>query len=102
MIGGFINSRTVALPDYNNIQGNQTDFATNYMDQFQIAPYYLYSNTDKFYFTGFAEHHFAGLLTNKIPPVQAPGLVPGGGRNNLLSFRRTDLYGNSSGIGKHL
>ncbi len=66
-IGGFLNNNSVALPDDNHIQGNQTLVSTSYLDHLQLAPYYFYSNTDHFYATGFVEHHFAGLLTNKIP-----------------------------------
>ena len=66
-VGGFLNNRDVSFPDYNHLQGNQTVAASSYLDNFQLVPYYLYSNTDHFYATGFVEHHFAGLLTNKIP-----------------------------------
>jgi hypothetical protein len=66
-IGGFLNDRSVAVPDYNHFNGNQTEVASGYLGHFQLAPYYLYSNTDHFYAVGFAEHHFNGLLTNKIP-----------------------------------
>lgn len=37
------------------------------MNSFQLAPYYLYSTTASFYSTANIEHHFNGLLTNKIP-----------------------------------
>jgi hypothetical protein len=65
--GGFLNNRQVALPDYNQINGDQTFLAAGYLGHFQLAPYYQYSNTDHFYTAGFVEHHFNGLLTNKIP-----------------------------------
>lgn len=66
-VGGFLGDQHVDFVDYNHIQGNQTQAASTYLETFQLAPYYLYSNTDRFYATGYAEHHFAGLLTNKIP-----------------------------------
>jgi hypothetical protein len=66
-IGGFLNDKSVAVPDYNHFDGNQIGFVNTYMRYYQLAPYYLYSNTDPFYFSGFLEHHFNGLLTNKIP-----------------------------------
>jgi hypothetical protein len=69
-IGGFLNSKSVAVPDYNQFNGNQIGFAATYMRYYQLAPYYLYSNTDPFYFSGFVEHHFNGLLTNKIPGLR--------------------------------
>ena len=38
-----------------------------YLNSFQLAPYYRYSNTESFYAVAHLEHHFNGLLTNKIP-----------------------------------
>jgi hypothetical protein len=32
-----------------------------------LAPYYRYSNAEKFYVLAHVEHHFNGLITNKIP-----------------------------------
>ncbi|TDX02262.1 DUF5686 and carboxypeptidase regulatory-like domain-containing protein [Dinghuibacter silviterrae] len=66
-IGGFLNDRNVAFQDDDHFQGNLTLAASPYMNNFQLLPYYAYSNTDRFYAEGHVEHHFAGLLTNKIP-----------------------------------
>ncbi len=66
-IGGFLNAAHVEIPDYQHFNGNQTYRGQNYLNSFQLAPYYRYSNTEKFYTTLHAEHHFNGLLTNKIP-----------------------------------
>jgi hypothetical protein len=82
-IGGFINNRSVALPDYNHFNGNQTDIASTYLESFQLAPYYLYSNTAHFYAVGHVEHHFAGLLTNKIPLFRRLNWYLVGGVNYL-------------------
>jgi hypothetical protein len=57
----------VNIPDFTHFNGNQTSFNFNYLNSFQLAPYYRYSNTEKFYSLLHAEHHFNGLLTNKIP-----------------------------------
>lgn len=65
--GGFLNNNSVAIPDLQHFNGNQTFFNGNYLNSFQIAPYYRYSNAEPFYLLGHAEHHFNGLLTNKIP-----------------------------------
>lgn len=65
--GGFLNDKSVAIPDLQHFNGNQTFFNGNYLNSFQIAPYYRYSNAEPFYLLGHAEHHFNGLLTNKIP-----------------------------------
>jgi hypothetical protein len=66
-IGGFLNTRSVYSPDYQHFNGNQTIAASEYLNSFQLAPYYALSTTASFYATGHLEHHFNGLLTNKIP-----------------------------------
>jgi hypothetical protein len=66
-IGGFINKDSVNIQDYTHFNGNQYFLAEDYLNSFQIAPYYLYSNTEKFYTTAHAEYHLNGFLTNKIP-----------------------------------
>jgi hypothetical protein len=66
-IGGFINDRSVFIQDYQHFNGNQTAIANHYLNGFQLAPYYANSTTASFYATGHIEHHFNGLLTNKIP-----------------------------------
>ena len=66
-IGGFLNRQSVFIQDYQHFNGNQTLFANTYLNSFQLAPYYANSTTAPFYATGHIEHHFNGLLTNKIP-----------------------------------
>jgi len=66
-IGGFINSNKVPIQDYQHFNGNQLIFASQYLNSFQIAPYYANSTTASFYAVGHLEHHFNGFLTNKIP-----------------------------------
>jgi hypothetical protein len=65
--GGFLNNRHVDIPDFQHFNGNQILFTFDYLNTFQLAPYYRYSNTEKLYAVLHAEHHFNGLLTNKIP-----------------------------------
>jgi hypothetical protein len=65
--GGFLNHNAVAIPDLQHFNGNQTFYNIKYLNSFQLAPYYRYSNAEEFYVFGHAEHHFNGLLTNKIP-----------------------------------
>jgi hypothetical protein len=55
------------VQDYQHFNGNQTFFASEYMNSFQVAPYYANSTTASFYAVGHIEHHFNGFLTNKIP-----------------------------------
>ena len=66
-IGGFFDSTQAGIPDLKHFDGNQTFYNITYLNSFQLAPYYRYSNDRKFYAYGHAEHHFNGLLTNKIP-----------------------------------
>ncbi|CAN5705469.1 DUF5686 and carboxypeptidase regulatory-like domain-containing protein [soil metagenome] len=66
-IGGFLNDRSVFIQDYRHFNGNQIIFASKYLNSFQVAPYYANSTTASFYATAHVEHHFNGLLTNKIP-----------------------------------
>lgn len=66
-IGGFLNSNKVYVPDYQHYLGNQTSLAENYMNGFQLLPYYQYSNTSKFYSQSNIEYHLNGFLSNKIP-----------------------------------
>lgn len=69
--GGFINAADVELPDYRHFNGNQTFYNIKYLNSFQLAPYYRYSTTASFYATAHAEHHFNGLLTNKVPLLRS-------------------------------
>lgn len=66
-IGGFLNDKKVFMQDYQHFQGNQIVFSAPYLNSFQLAPYYQYSNTAPFYTTVHAAYHLNGLLTNKIP-----------------------------------
>ncbi|MBL7745440.1 MAG: carboxypeptidase-like regulatory domain-containing protein [Chitinophagaceae bacterium] len=66
-IGGFLNAKKAEIPDFQHFNGNQVYSIRKYLDAFQMAPYYRYSNTESFYTVAHIEHHFNGLLTNKIP-----------------------------------
>lgn len=65
--GGFLNSKAVQLQDMKHFAGNRILMAKDYLSVFQLPEYYSYSNTDKLYAAAFAEHHFNGFITNKIP-----------------------------------
>jgi len=110
-IGGFLNTRSVYIQDYQHFNGNQTLFANDYLNSFQLAPYYANSTTASIYTTGHIEHHFNGFLTNKIPLFRRLNwyLVGGsnafyvsrnnnyvevfGGLENIVKFFRVDLVG---------
>ena len=66
-VGGFLNNKQVFVQDYQHFNGNQLPAASQYVNSFQLAPYYANSTTASAYLLGHVEHHFNGLLTNKIP-----------------------------------
>ncbi len=66
-ISGFSNTTKVFIPDYQHYQGNQLFLSTPFLNSFQLAPYYQYSNTEKLNISAHIEYHLNGLLTNKIP-----------------------------------
>jgi hypothetical protein len=65
--GGFFNNRKVYIQDYQHFNGNRTGAASEYVNSFQLARYYANSTAANWYSFGHVEHHFNGLLTNKIP-----------------------------------
>lgn len=66
-IGGFLNSKTVFIQDYQHFNGNRSTLAAEYLNSFQLSSYYANSTISSFYAMMHLEHHFNGLLTNKIP-----------------------------------
>ncbi len=66
-IGGFLHSKKVFIQDYQHFNGNRSVGASEYVNSFQLAKYYANSTVAPFYSFGHLEHHFNGLLTNKIP-----------------------------------
>ncbi|MBO9635193.1 MAG: carboxypeptidase-like regulatory domain-containing protein [Chitinophagaceae bacterium] len=110
-VGGFFNDRKVPIQDYQHFNGNQLIFASDYLNSFQLAPYYQNSTTASFYTTAHLEHHFNGLLTNKIPLFKKLNwhLVGGGnafyvdrdnnyvevfaGLENIFKVLRVDIVG---------
>lgn len=68
--GGFLNKNYVGLPDAKHLNGNQTFYAGNYLNSFQLAPYYQFSNTAPILGIGHAEWHLNGWLSNKIPALR--------------------------------
>lgn len=66
-IGGFLNSKKVFIQDFQHFSGNRSTRASEYVNSYQLARYYANSADNSFYTFGHLEHHFNGLLTNKIP-----------------------------------
>lgn len=65
--GGFLNSNYASLPDMNHVADNEIVLASPYLSSFQLAPYYMFSNTASLYGEAHVEYNLNGLLTNKIP-----------------------------------
>ena len=67
-VGGFLNTSYVSVPDLMHLYGNRgIGYASPYMESFQFAQYYQFSNKESFYTEGHLEYHLNGLLSNKIP-----------------------------------
>ncbi len=108
--GGFLQKDSVAVSDYQHFNGNQVVIASSFLNSFQLLPYYAYSNTAKHYLQVNVEHHFNGMLTNKIPLLKqwnwhlVAGLngfylnessnyiEPFVGLENILRIIRIDMY----------
>jgi hypothetical protein len=91
-MGGFIDATKVFVPDYQHYLGNETAIASQYLNGFQLLPYYQYSNTEKFYSTAHVEYHLNGLLTNKIPGFRKLNCFFVLGANALYIDNNTHYY----------
>lgn len=90
--GGFLDREEVSFPDAYHINGNRTFLAGPYLNSFQLAPYYRFSNTADLYGEAHVEWHLDGLFTNKIPLFRQLNwfLLTGG---NLLYVNKDSYYG---------
>ncbi|MCX6209270.1 MAG: DUF5686 and carboxypeptidase regulatory-like domain-containing protein [Bacteroidetes bacterium] len=64
---GFAHNTAISVIDMNHVLGNQISSASEYLNSFQLMPYYMFSNTSRLYTEAHIEYHLNGLLTNKIP-----------------------------------
>ena len=96
--GGFFNANKVFIPDYQHYLGNQTIFASQELNSFQLAPYYKYSNTSKFQGTAHIEYHLNGFLSNKIPGFKKLNWFFVGGANALHINKGANYYEFFGGI----
>ena len=70
-LGGFLNNERVEVPDLIHYRGNTSSLLSgDYLTRFQLIPHYYFSHSQSFYSTLFAEHHFNGFLTNKVPGLK--------------------------------
>lgn len=91
-VGGFLNSNYVSIPDLMHLYGNRgIGYASPYLESFQFAQYYEFSNKEPFYGEAHVEYHLKGLLSNKIPLLrQARWYLLFGG--NAFYARPNDYY----------
>jgi hypothetical protein len=66
-IGGFLNSKLVPIQDYKHFDASTVKSTNTYVNGFQLMGSYVNSNTAPLYVETHIEHHFNGLITNKIP-----------------------------------
>lgn len=66
-IAGFLNNKKVYIQDYQFFNGNESQSAKEYLNTFQLLPYFSAYTTDPLYGILYFEHHLNGLLTNRIP-----------------------------------
>ncbi|MDB5196087.1 MAG: hypothetical protein JWP88_457, partial [Flaviaesturariibacter sp.] len=88
--GGFLNRSHVETPDYIHFRGNDTRLASNFGGSFQLVPAYYFSTVNRFYSAVYTEHHFNGLITNKIPLIKNLKWNLVGGANAL--YIQPDRY----------
>ena len=70
-VGGFLNSNYVSAPDLMHLYGNRgIGYAAPYLQSFQFAQYYEFSNKEPFYAEAHIEYHLRGLISNKIPVLR--------------------------------
>ncbi len=96
--GGFFDHKKVEVPDYNHFNGNQSTFATEYLNSFQLLPIYQFSNVADFYALAHIEHNFNGFLTNKIPWVRKLNLYLVVGGNGFIINKGSNYYEYFAGI----
>ncbi len=67
-VGGCFGNNYMAIPDLIHLYGNRgIGYAAPYLQSFQFAQYYDFSNSTSKYMEGHIEYHMNGLLSNKIP-----------------------------------
>lgn len=83
--GKFLNNKQVGIAELKHFNGNETKLApVSHMRSFNLLPYYIYS-TDNYYLEGHYEHHFKGLLLNRIPLIKKLKWQEVGGAHLLMT-----------------
>jgi hypothetical protein len=93
VMAGFLGSNNLQTPDYHHYAGNLTSKATTYLETFQLAPFYAFSNNANIFGAIHTEYKLNGLLTNKIPLVRNLNfrLITG---SNILFLKNINYHGN--------
>ncbi|MEO5984405.1 MAG: DUF5686 family protein, partial [Ferruginibacter sp.] len=84
--GGFLNNKSVFIQDYKHFNRN-----SGKLNSFELADFYAHSTISSFYSFAHIEHHFNGLITNKIPLFKKLNwnLLAG---SNILFINRSNNY----------
>lgn len=96
--GGFLNRNKVFVQDYQHFRGNMSIAAGDYLNTFQVAEPYQNSTKASLYGYGHIEHHFNGLLTNKIPFFKRLNWTLVAGSNALFINENTNHIEAFAGI----
>jgi Family of unknown function (DUF5686)/CarboxypepD_reg-like domain len=90
--GGFLNATYVSIPDLMHLFGDRgIGLASPYLQSFQFAQFYDFSNKEPLYGEAHLEYFLNGLLSNKIPLLKQAQwhLVVG---TNSFYARQNDYY----------
>ena len=98
VVGGFLNNQKTEIPDYQHFNGNQVSYASEYLNSYQLSPYYQKSNDGHFFTMLHVEHQFNGLLTNKIPVIKKLNLRLIGGANAFFISKDNNYYEFFAGV----
>jgi hypothetical protein len=90
--GGFLRANKTFIPDYHHFLGNQTALSSNFLNSFQLAGYYRYSNTATFNAAIHIEHHLNGFISNKIPGFKKLNWFFVTGANGLYLNNGTNYF----------
>ncbi len=80
-LGGFLNTKKLYIQDFRHFNSTSLRSTLNYMKGFQLMSVYGNSNIASFCTEAHIEHHFNGLITNKIPVFKKKGWKLLGGMN---------------------
>lgn len=97
-MGGFLNNKSVELPDYQHFNGTITRFIPEYMKSFHLLPQYLFSNKEKFYSEAHLEYNLKGFLTNKLPLIRNLNVYLVTGANGIYLNQQKYYYEVFAGV----